>query len=145
MRCVGLGAKHQVIAKPAPAVHWQYHVEMVGLYVMHPAVDVTEIKCLLAVAIPVEFARESSPIQFQKMENQVSVGGPRQGKKHESATRTYPGKTDDAEDEYPAESKMEERRVSPLAMDEICVSEGRLRESSEKVEACLGASRRSSK
>lgn len=59
----GLGVEHDLIAKPATALAWQYHIEMVGRNVIYPAVDVTEIERLFAIAIPVEFAREPSPMQ----------------------------------------------------------------------------------
>lgn len=61
----GLGVEHDLIAKPATALAWQYHIEVVGGNVIYPAVDVTEIECLFAIAIPVEFAREPSPMQWR--------------------------------------------------------------------------------
>jgi hypothetical protein len=59
--------------------------------------------------------------------------------------RTYPGGTDDADEEYPGASKTEDRRLSPLATEETCVSEGWLRESSDNVKACRGGFGRTSK
>lgn len=61
----GLGVEHDLIAKPATAFAWQYHIEMVGRNVIYPGVDVTEIERLFAIAIPVEFAREPLPIQWR--------------------------------------------------------------------------------
>lgn len=58
-----LGLEHDLITKPATALAWQYHIEMVGCNVIYPAVDVTEIERLFAIAIPIEFAREPSPMQ----------------------------------------------------------------------------------
>lgn len=56
-----LGMEHDLIAKPATAFTGHYHIEMVDRDVIYPAVDVTEIERLFAVAVPVEFAREPLP------------------------------------------------------------------------------------
>lgn len=52
------GEEHPLIAEPALALGRQYHVEMLGRYMVYPAVDVVEAEGLLAIAIPKEFARE---------------------------------------------------------------------------------------
>lgn len=61
----GLGVEHDLIAKPATALAWQYHIEMVGRNVIYPAVDVAKIERLFAIAIPIEFARKPSPMQWR--------------------------------------------------------------------------------